>query len=84
MCPEKFNISPDLGKSFDLRELFVTDKDYYFGKYAPLVVLIPHARLRTTNSYLLDSAFQLLCTLNIVSTSEVKPLAEHATTKYKS
>ena len=48
MCPEKFNSSHEQQtKPFDLREFFVVDKDYYFGKYAPLIILIPHSRIRT-------------------------------------
>lgn len=67
-----------------MREFFVVDKDYYFGKYAPLIILIPHSRIRTQSSLLFDSAFQILTTLNLVSTNEIKPLAEHSSNKYKS
>ena len=85
MSPEKFNSSHEQQtKPFDLREFFVVDKDYYFGRYAPLIVLIPHSRIRTQSSLLFDSAFQILTTLNLVSTSDLKPVAEHSINKYKS
>jgi len=60
------------------------DKDYYFGKFAPLIILIPHSRTRTVNSILFDSAFQMLTAINLVSTSDLKPQAEFNSLKYKS
>jgi len=85
MCPETCNSNHEVNnKPFDLREFFVVDKDYFFGKYAPVVLFIPHSRIRSSSSLIFDLTFQILTLLNLVSTSDLKPLNEHATHKYKS
>ena len=58
MCPENCNTYHEFNnKPFDLREFFVIDKDYYFGKLAPIVLFVPHSRLRAPSSFIFDLAF---------------------------
>ena len=51
----------------DLRELFDFDKEYLRGSKAPLIVRVPHARLRSQTSLCFDGVFQILVTLLVSS-----------------
>jgi len=61
LCPETCNTYIDVynvnNKPFDLREYFIIDKDYYFAAQAPIIIFLPHSRLRTPNSLIFDLAF---------------------------
>lgn len=53
--------------TMDLRELYDFDKDYLTGAKAPLILRLPHARLRPNNSLCFDALFQLLVCLLVTS-----------------
>ena len=59
-----------LGQKFetmDLRELLDSDKEYLRGSKAPLIVRVPHARLRSPTSLCFDGVFQILVCLLVSS-----------------
>ena len=47
-------------ETMDLRELCDFDKEYLTGSKAPLIVRVPHARLRSQTSLCFDAVFQIL------------------------
>jgi hypothetical protein len=54
-------------ETMDLREIYDFDKDYLKGEKAPLIIRLPHARLRPNSSLCFDAVFQTLVTLLVTS-----------------
>ena len=54
-------------ETMDLREILDFDKDYMTGNKAPLIIRVPHARLRANNSFAFDGVFQILVSLLVSS-----------------
>jgi hypothetical protein len=54
----------------DLRELFDCDHGFMKGMKAPLIVRVPHARLRARESLVIDAVFQTLTALLVSSKME--------------
>ena len=51
----------------DMREIYDFDKEYLTGAKAPLIVRMPHARMRPNNSMCFEALFQVLICLIVNS-----------------
>ena len=51
----------------DMREIYDFDKEYLTGAKAPLIIRMPHARMRPNNSMCFEALFQVLICLIVNS-----------------